>query len=452
VFGSEYACAALGENVARIIIRHLLRLSIWATVGAICGNVTSANTGRRESQPRNEAERQISTLVTSGRDAVLDPNLPPSQRTVRSVFLERLLTGTGDAVKVPRHGVRISGAVISDPFNLSNAEISCETWFLNCHFTSDVFLSHTLFRHNLALAESSFDRQVDMTFVSVGGTLWADRTHFGQDAYFEGLNAAEYLLFRAATFEGPVTFRYAAAGLDFGATEANFLSSSETECWGLRVGADAFFAKAVFNASVDFRSASAGGTFDLTGAQFKAAVEPLRLALIKYRRLEPKNDLLALATASSPYDLSVYTDLEEYFKRLGDVRSADLAYIARRRREGTESHGFARVWNIFLDWSVGYGRRTERGFLWGIIIVFAGWLLFRDRAGMSPQKGEYSCREYSAFWYSLDLFLPVIDLQARNVWMPEQKRRFARNYARFQTVSGWIVLTLGLGAVTGLLK
>ncbi len=71
---------------------------------------------------------------------------------------------------------------------------------------------------------------------------------------------------------------------------------------------------------------------------------------------------------------------------------------------------------------------------------------------MEPQQPEDASRSYNALWYSLDLFLPLIDLQAASAWQPKQDRRFARNYMRVHRIFGWILIPVGLAAFTGIIK
>lgn len=78
-------------------------------------------------------------------------------------------------------------------------------------------------------------------------------------------------------------------------------------------------------------------------------------------------------------------------------------------------------------------------------------VFWRER-GMARQKAEGTVPKYSAWWYRLDLFMPVVDLQFAQTWIPDPNRKFARNYARVHKFLGWILIPIGLAAVTGLIK
>jgi hypothetical protein len=71
---------------------------------------------------------------------------------------------------------------------------------------------------------------------------------------------------------------------------------------------------------------------------------------------------------------------------------------------------------------------------------------------MEPQKPEDAERVYNRIWYSLDLFLPFVDLQADDVWKPKTNERFLRHYVRLHVMLGWILVPLVLAALTGLIK
>jgi hypothetical protein len=71
---------------------------------------------------------------------------------------------------------------------------------------------------------------------------------------------------------------------------------------------------------------------------------------------------------------------------------------------------------------------------------------------MEPQKPEDARRIYNRFWYSLDLFLPFVDLQADDVWKPKTNERFLRHYVRRHVMLGWILIPIVRAARTGLIK
>jgi len=59
---------------------------------------------------------------------------------------------------------------------------------------------------------------------------------------------------------------------------------------------------------------------------------------------------------------------------------------------------------------------------------------------------------YNAFWYSLDLFLPIIKLGEADVWSPKDDRRCAIFYKKVHIIIGSLFVPIGLAAWTGIIK
>ena len=170
---------------------------------------------------------------------------------------------------------------------------------------------------------------------------------------------------------------------------------------------------------------------------------------------EKWQDLLALVDKSA-YSASVYLTLETFFRQRGYSKQADAVFVAQKRRERTEVLGGPRrvAWwkNIVLDKVTGYGRHPEWSMLWSMLVVGIGSLVFYKRGVMEPYKTDDAARPYNAFWYSFDLFAPVINLEAANVWRPKETDRWRTLYMRVQRIMGWLLVPLGLAAWTGILK
>ena len=50
-------------------------------------------------------------------------------------------------------------------------------------------------------------------------------------------------------------------------------------------------------------------------------------------------------------------------------------------------------------------------------------------------------------WYSVELFLPVVDLGVAKSWRPGTNR--LAMCARFHQLSGWVLIPVALAAITG---
>jgi uncharacterized protein YjbI with pentapeptide repeats len=440
---------------------------------------------QRSARELNSAEKWVVARVTAGEEADLSQQFPADKdRKLSARFLEGLLMGALPGVKPHRNGVRIIGATIDEPIDLTNAQIPCEVWLEYCQFNKSVTFNRASF---------------------VGSVLFDDSTFKG-DASFSGMKVGFFAFFRKAVFEGPVSFGYADIAASLVADEAQFKNKEQSANFNsVKVGDAAFFRKAVFEGPVDFLGADIASQFVAIGAQFqnkekgasfngmkvreyaffnnaafdgpvdfsyadfawldlssaswpKAGVQfDMQGMRYKYMRAAPGNEpeshkaLLKLADQSA-YTADVYSNLEEFFLRQGYRGDADRAFIAGKRRERKENlTGFHWVGSFLLDWLVGYGRRPWQAGIPCVALVALGCVLFSPKK-MEPQKPEDAPRVYSRFWYSLNLFLPVVDLQAGKVWKPKADQTFLRNYMRVHIMLGWILIPIVLAALTGLIK
>src|SRR6266487_4010285 len=78
------------------------------------------------------AEEWVVVQATAGEIADLSKKFSEEKdRKLSAHFLEDLLMGTLPGVKLHRHGVRIIGAIIEEPIDLENAQISYEVWLVS---------------------------------------------------------------------------------------------------------------------------------------------------------------------------------------------------------------------------------------------------------------------------------------------------------------------------------
>jgi hypothetical protein len=170
---------------------------------------------------------------------------------------------------------------------------------------------------------------------------------------------------------------------------------------------------------------------------------------------------------------SAFVAYEQILRSRGDLTRADAVYSSMRAKRRSElwrtSKGDFRLRaaatiQIVLDKSqsifLGYGRFPEPPFLWSLGFVALGALLFERRRGMetskkdetdeTPKNDEMDETPYSRFWYSLELFLPVVELGMAKSWRP--KNPGLRTYARLHQLAGWILVPVSLAALTGAIK
>ena len=125
----------------------------------------------------------------------------------------------------------------------------------------------------------------------------------------------------------------------------------------------------------------------------------------------------------------------------------------------------AKLWSLTLKLTIGYGYAPWRALFWAIGIVLLGTYLFgkgMEYGVIAPaHETSESHFPFSAFWYSLDAFLPVVNLRQHDHWVPTAHQvtvwgirydEFLRRYLWIHILLGWTITTLFVAGVTGVLK
>ena len=136
-----------------------------------------------------------------------------------------------------------------------------------------------------------------------------------------------------------------------------------------------------------------------------------------------------------------------------------------------------RAWRWVLKITVGYGYESQRAFYWAIAIIGLGAGLYAKgyREGLIAPRDMTAYRvfletgkpppfypRFHAFLFSLDTFLPIIDLGLRGTWTASHSRNSDQTsswYANFlphwtwiEKILGWTLTTLFVAGFTGLVK
>lgn len=158
---------------------------------------------------------------------------------------------------------------------------------------------------------------------------------------------------------------------------------------------------------------------------------------------------------SASYSASAFDSFEQLLSSRGESAHAEDVFVAgrheRRRSDVVLNNpvtwiGFAGDW--LHEYILGYGRIARWPVIWSLVIICAGAYLFRNQSSMYSQAEHGDPPPYSPMWYSVELFLPVVDLGVAKSWRPA-KGRLAM-YARFHQLSGWVLIPVALAAITGL--
>lgn len=171
-----------------------------------------------------------------------------------------------------------------------------------------------------------------------------------------------------------------------------------------------------------------------------------------------------------------YEQLAAVLRKGGDDEGAKKILIAKNKDKARLTE---LTWSEWLRYRafgllIGYGYRPWRAARFGLVIVLLGWLFFRagSRAQfMTPTKeGAYASggNTFCAFVYSLDVFVPLVDLRQASYWVPDADRagkvrisdnfniavsgKVLRYYFWFEIIAGWVLTTLLIVGVTGLVR
>jgi hypothetical protein len=169
-----------------------------------------------------------------------------------------------------------------------------------------------------------------------------------------------------------------------------------------------------------------------------------------------------------------YDQLARVFRRMG--READAVEVLIAKQEDLIRHGklswWGRLTRRILGITIGHGYRSGRALLWSLAFVIAGALIFgwaNARGLMAPSSPEIltdplyraggtippDYPRFDALFYSLDAFLPIVDLHQESFWLPDAGKPFGalvRIYLWIHIAAGWFLSTLFVSGVTGLVR
>ncbi len=162
-----------------------------------------------------------------------------------------------------------------------------------------------------------------------------------------------------------------------------------------------------------------------------------------------------------------------------DVGAVDvmMAKEDARRNQGALGWG-ARLWSLVLDATIGYGYRPIRALWWIFFFVALGSVLFglgyRERAITPTEPDAYDgfiqngeppphYPPFNAVVYSLENFLPVVDLHQGMYWRPNPRHGMGgrmralsgtllRWYLWVHILAGWIITPLLAAGLSGLVR
>ncbi len=443
-----------------------------------------------------------------------------ANRTIRGAIICWLLTDREAAVLVHPSGIGIAGARIVGPFDLSYQQVRPPLTILDSAFADGIDIS---FAHlsSLDLGRGRVGPiAAEQTIVAgdvlmeggdygaanfyrarIGGNLDFSGAHLGAAAPLVAVETTiggDALFHRGFSTAGMLDFRLASIGRSLSVHGAHFTGDAPNGLNAERatIAGALYWVDVTHTAATvldlndahaqalwdDAASWPAAGNLNLAGfvySDFSGGPGDAATRLVWLRR-QPRN----LWANPQPY-----RQLATAMRTDGAEEDAVQVEIARENamtKYGGLSLG-PRLWREGLRATIGYGYRPLRALWWIAGFVATGTLLFGwgYRAGLitptAADAYDKFCREgappphyppFSGFVYSLENFLPVVDLHQGAFWRPNPLHqpaanaaaraaddprsaipaRLLRGYLWLHILAGWTITPLLFAGLTGLLR
>jgi len=162
--------------------------------------------------------------------------------------------------------------------------------------------------------------------------------------------------------------------------------------------------------------------------------------------------------ARADFSRSAYASWESYLRQLGDASKADTVMIAMRTHARNKLYPEWRDWmgplpwiDFATQWLTGYGRRPWNAFIPALIVVAVGAVIF-GRGSVDPLQAADKDRRFDRLLFSLDKFMPVINLKVADVWRVKDCPTWIWWYQYVHTLLGWTIVPFIVATLTGIIK
>jgi hypothetical protein len=442
------------------------------------------------------------------------------ERTIRGAMVRWILTDPAASKYVHPSGIGIAGARIVGTVDLSYATVTLPITLLDCAIADGLDLSFSklasidlrrswtgaidaqqaLIHGDVLMRLGHYD---DVNFYrgAIDGNLDCSSGRFvGDDpvSMVEATIKGDALFHQSFETGGLVDFRLAKVGQSLSFNHARFTGKGVSGLSAERatVGGGLYWVDITLTPHTmldlsalragslwdDAASWPAAGNLDLTGFVYGgfsggSADAESRLAWI---HRQPRSDW------AQPQP---YRQLALILRQNGAEEGATRVEIARESAL-TEYGGLRlpeRIWRMALRVTIAYGYRPLRALWWILLFVTVGTALFewgyRARLITPTEESAYEsfCATgeppphyppFSSFVYSLENFLPVVDLHQETYWRPNPRHRRAddkpvtaaeslretlparllRWYLWLHILAGWTITPLLFAGLAGLLR
>jgi len=375
--------------------------------------------------------------------------------------LDMVMTNIGAGLFMRRNAeftdVNLRGARIGGHLNMIGASVSGTLWMNSASINGPLHMSGDAVFNNINLRGAQVDNQLDMTGATVSGTLLMNAATIGGNLHMS-----------EARFGNPITGVFVQTG---GNLELAGAELAGLDLTGAHIGGELLLA--VPDSQPGWRD---GARLILHNTAVDAIQDtpapgdwPLELELhgFVYRMLGGMGGDINITDRGAqsyaqwlardkPYTPQPYEQLAGVLKRMGHGKEAnDVLYAGRERARDLvleDKQHVVWVGQTALKYTIGYGlgSRYFRSFYWVLALVLTGTLLLRlsGQNRIVDEKGKPPLQ--LAFFYSLDILLPIIRLRSRHYNIDLQG--FVRYYFYFHQVMGYVLASFLVAGLSGITK
>lgn len=412
-----------------------------------------------------------------------------------------VLENSGETALIADQAQIAETAFLSDNFVASGevrligsaiGELCCSEGKFNNHqsrcLTADgAKVARSVFLNNQFQA----DGEVRFLSADVGGRMVCDGTFHNPEGYAlvaDGIRVRGAALLRPGfNVDGEVRFVEACLQ-SFEITAARFAENSGLNAQGAKIASSFIWKDLSSNhpASLNLNGASVGAFGDdeqswpRTGKLF---LDGFNYEHIAEGPTDVKRRLQWLERPPEKFILQPYQQLAKVLRNMGDDAGSRTVLIAMensRRTQGNLTKAELLI-SLALRLTIAYGYAPFRA-LWYIgFFVILGTLLFfwGYNVGVitsALKNPPAQAQPFNAFVYSLETFLPLVDLQQKKYWCPDPNSephlaitmrdpltetkytlvarigRFLRVYLWIHTLAGWFFTSMFVAGITGLVR
>jgi hypothetical protein len=432
-------------------MKYWIGICFLVVSGMAC--VTTGRAQDNNSGP-NDPERFVREKANLGQPAVFPAAADPKKRTIRSRFIENLLTGADKTTKLTRQGLIIENAIFEGPLNLRSVSIPVEVRWTHCRFNDSVDFSESRASAPFVFDWSEFTNSaatLNFNGMTVDANLSLDNVQVSGDAQFYHLDVKGDLFVRISRFtnsQSAVQFGQAKVKGKMFFDNSRFqgsLSLADTEMLGLDLKG------ASIQGALDLNHAHIQTVFDLGLTTFPSSVALEGLNYADLTGPDVGRQLIELIDKAN-YNAQSYMQLEGYYRTHAYPELADETFFRMKRQERKRLSFGGQMYGLLLYVLVGYGRTPQNALYISFIFVVLGAFIFWDKRSVVPRNPEDPPKQYRPFWYSFDLLTPFIDLHEADSWMPRQDWWWGTTYAHLHRIIGWILVPVGIAAISGIIK